>query len=182
MTKAARNLRAAAIGVAAAALSAVLAGGIAPAAAQASLPKPGSPAEQRHWCNDAASSDIQTIVGCTNLIKSGREKKHDLVIDYNNRGVAFYNKKDFDKAIADYNAALKLDPEYAPSYNGRCAAFNAKGNAALAIADCDQAIQIDPKFAWAYNNRSIAKRAKGDSAGADADIAKARELDPKIGN
>jgi len=149
-------------------------------AAAPSAPKPGSDAQQRAWCNNSDSSDVQTIIGCSALIKSGREKKHDLVIDYNNRGVALYNKKDYDHAILDYNAALKLDPNYAPAYNGRCAAFNAKGNAALAIADCDQAIQIDPKFAYAYNNRSIAKRAKGDAAGAEADIAKARALDPNL--
>jgi len=154
---------------------------VAQSEAHAALPKPGSPAQQRSWCNDASSSDIQTIMGCTNLIKSGRDKKHDLLIDYNNRGVAYYNTKDYDRAINDYNAALKLDPNYAPAYNGRCAAFNAKGNAALAIADCDQAIQIDPKFAWAYNNRSIAKHAKGDTAGAEADAAKAHELDPSLG-
>jgi tetratricopeptide (TPR) repeat protein len=31
---------------------------------------------------------------------------------YNNRGSEYYNKKDYDRAIADYEAALKIDPNH----------------------------------------------------------------------
>ncbi len=137
--------------------------------------------QNRTWCNDSHSTDDQTIAGCTALIKTKRETKHNLVVDYTNRGVAYYNKHNYDSAIADYNAALKLDPQFAGAYNGRCAARIAKGVYGLAIADCDQAIQIDPKYAYAYNNRGLAKHGNGDSAGGDADIQRARELDPTIG-
>ena len=64
------------------------------AAAQLSAAKPAQhatpPSQNRTWCNDASSTDVQTIAGCSALIKSGRENKHDLVSDYNNRGVAYY--------------------------------------------------------------------------------------------
>jgi tetratricopeptide (TPR) repeat protein len=138
--------------------------------------------QNRTWCNDPHSTDDQTIAGCTALIKSKRESKHDLVVDYTNRGVAYYNKHNYDSAIVDYNAAATLDPKFAPAYNGRCAARTAKGTYMIAIADCDVAIAIDPKYAYAYNNRGLAKQANGDTAGGDADIQRARELDPTIGN
>jgi tetratricopeptide (TPR) repeat protein len=137
--------------------------------------------QNRTWCNDPHSTDDQTIAGCTALIKSKRDSKHNLVVDYTNRGVAYYNKHNYDSAIADYNAALTLDPEFAAAYNGRCVARTAKGLYGFAIADCDQAIQIDPKYAYAYNNRGLARHAKGDIAGGDADIEHARELDPTLG-
>lgn len=152
-----------------------------PAPAQRPVQQPAQQSRDRTACNDPKSTDDQTIGGCTALIKSGRESKHNLAVDYNNRGLAFYDKHDYDHAIADYNQALAIDPNFAQAYNGRCAAQNAKGNTGMAIADCDQAIQIDANFAFAYNNRGIAKRARGDSAGGDADIARARELDPTIG-
>jgi tetratricopeptide (TPR) repeat protein len=153
---------------------------IAQQPAQQSAQQSAPQSRDRTACNDPNSTDDQTIAGCTALIKSGRESKHNLAVDYNNRGLAFYGKHDYDHAIGDYNQALRIDPNFAQAYNGRCAAQNAKGNTGMAIADCDQAIQIDPNFAYAYNNRGIAKRARGDSAGGDADIARARELDPSM--
>jgi tetratricopeptide (TPR) repeat protein len=171
-----------------AALAAAGLGFAGSATAQQTPPAPAQrPAQQstqqsrdRTACNDPKSTDDQTIAGCSALIKSGRDSKHNLAVDYNNRGLAFYDKRDYDHAIADYNQALRIDANLAQAYNGRCAAQNAKGNTGMAIADCDQAIQIDPNFAFAYNNRGIAKRARGDSAGGDADIARAIELDPTI--
>ena len=138
--------------------------------------------QNRSWCNDPHSTDDQTITGCTALIKSKRESKHNLVVDYTNRGVAHYNKHDYNSAIVDYNSALTLDPNFAPAYNARCAARTAKGTYMIAIADCDVAIQIDPKYAYAYSNRGLAKQANGDTAGGEADIQRARELDPTIGS
>jgi len=142
---------------------------------------PAQQTQNRTWCNDPHSTDDQTIAGCTALIKSKRDIKHILAVDYTNRAVAYYNKHNYDGAIADYNAALTLDPEFAAAYNGRCVARTAKGIYGFAIADCDQAIQIDPKYAYAYNNRGLAKHANGDLAGGNADIQRARELDTTIG-
>lgn len=135
----------------------------------------------RTWCNDSSSAVDQTITGCTALIRSGRESKHNLAIDFNNRGVAYYNKTDYDRAIADYNQAIRLDPSFVQAYNGRCATYNNKGDSDRALADCNEAISLDPNFAFAYYNRGIVKRARGDTAGGDTDIARARELDPKLG-
>ena len=38
---------------------------------------------------------------------------------YNKRGLAFYNKGELDKAIAEYNEAIRLDPQTAEFYNNR---------------------------------------------------------------
>lgn len=70
---------------------------------------------------------------------------------YNSRGVAYYEKKDFDHAIGNYDKAVQLDPKSAKAYNNRGNAHEAKGDHAKAIADFDHAIQLNPKFVVAYN-------------------------------
>lgn len=62
---------------------------------------------------------------------------------YVSRGAILYNKGDFDKAIADENAALAIDPSMAQAYGNRGSAWDLKGEYAKAKADFDQALAID---------------------------------------
>jgi len=48
---------------------------------------------------------------------------------YCNRGNAYYCKKNYDRAIADYNEAIKIDPNYTDAYIGRGNAEQAKRDA-----------------------------------------------------
>ena len=73
---------------------------------------------------------------------------------YLNRGNAWYAKKEYDKAIADYDEAIRLDPKHAMAYNSRGNAWHAKKEYDKAIADYDEAIRLDPKHAVAYNGRA----------------------------
>ena len=50
-------------------------------------------------------------------------------------------------AIADYTAAISIDPNFTGAYHNRSFAYLAKGESGLAIADHDAAIVIDPNFA-----------------------------------
>jgi tetratricopeptide (TPR) repeat protein len=135
-------------------------------------------AQDRMMCNDPKMGDKDTITGCSNLIKSGRDAKHILAADFANRGFAYFDLGDLDHAVADYTRAIQLDPKFAQAFSGRCAVQFKKGDLAPAIEDCNQAIALDPKLAIAYNNRGLAKQAQGDSAGAAADTARAQQLDP----
>ena len=50
-------------------------------------------------------------------------------IPYLDRGVAYGAKAEYDKAVADFNSALELDPDFSPAYN----------NLAWTLATCPQA-------------------------------------------
>ena len=65
---------------------------------------------------------------------------------YYNRGIAWRHKGDPDRAIADYDQAIKLNPT-AAAYNNRGSAWAAKGEFDRAMADLDQAIKLDPRLA-----------------------------------
>ena len=64
---------------------------------------------------------------------------------YNNRGWIWQNKKDYEKAVKDYAAALKIDPAFAPSYYGRALAYSKSGNLPRAIEDAKEALRLEPE-------------------------------------
>ncbi|BCL34720.1 tetratricopeptide repeat-containing serine protease family protein [Nostoc sp. MS1] len=92
-----------------------------------------------------------------------------------------YDKKDYQGALADYNSALKINPNSANTYNNRGLVRAQLGDQQGAIADYNSAIKIDPNNAIAYNNRGIVRADLGDRQGAIADYTSAIKIDPNYG-
>jgi tetratricopeptide (TPR) repeat protein len=103
--------------------------------------------------------------------------------DLFNSGLAKSEAGDFQGAIADYTAAIRLNPNYAEAYNKRgiIRGRNLKDYPA-AKADFDRAIEINPNYDHAYYNRARAREFLKDKSGAIADYQKAAELYQKSGN
>jgi tetratricopeptide (TPR) repeat protein len=74
------------------------------------------------WCtnNGKQFSPGLEISGCTAVIHSGQETRGNLAIAYYNRGTLYFRKKDYDRAIQDYDQATRLNPQHANAFNGRC--------------------------------------------------------------
>ena len=72
-----------------------------------------------------------------------------------NRGAAYFGKGEFDRAIADYDQALQLNPKDQQAYVRRGAAYRAKGKPDRAVADCAQAMQLNSKNKYAYYCRGV---------------------------
>ncbi len=85
--------------------------------------------------------------------------------------------RDLDGAIAEFNMAIEVKPDYADAYNGRGVARGMKGDLDGAISDYNKAIELNPNLAVAFNNRGYAKKAKGDLDGANSDFAKALQIE-----
>ena len=66
--------------------------------------------------------------------------------DYLGRGNSWYGKGKNEKAIADYTAAIRLDPKCVWAYWDRAGAYVIKGNLDRAIADLTKAIGLDPEI------------------------------------
>ena len=95
-------------------------------------------------------------------------------------GVANLNTQKPEKALADFNRAIELDPSLAGGYVGRANALNTMGRYHEAIEDYNRALSIDATIANAYVNRAIAHSHLNENEKAIADYEKGLELDPEI--
>ena len=127
------------------------------------MPSGSVPAQtQQEWmlCQDLRSPDYP-IQGCTAVIQAGRQILDRLAFAYNNRGVAYRLKAEYDKAIADFDEAIKLRPDYPNAFNNRGVAYRNKGDLDHAMADYDQSITLKPDYLAAYYNRGLVLQEKG---------------------
>ncbi|MCT7966127.1 CHAT domain-containing tetratricopeptide repeat protein [Laspinema sp. D1] len=73
------------------------------------------------------------------------------------RGKEQYDRGNFTEALASYNEAIRLKPDYPDAYNGTGAAEYNLGQYKDAIASFNEAIRLKPDFSDAYSNRGIAQ-------------------------
>jgi tetratricopeptide (TPR) repeat protein len=82
---------------------------------------------------DLSSPDLP-IQGCTAVIQTGRKLLDRLATAYNNRGVAYRLKAEYDRAIEDFDEAIKLRPNFANAFNNRAVAYRNNGDLDHALA------------------------------------------------
>ena len=97
-------------------------------------------------------------------------------------GVSHLNLNKPEKALADFNRAIELEPDRAGGYLGRANTLNTLQRYREALQDYDKTIELDPGLANAYVNRAVAYSHLGKNKKAIADYEKGLELDPKIDN
>ncbi|MXV85373.1 tetratricopeptide repeat protein [Candidatus Poribacteria bacterium] len=72
-----------------------------------------------------------------------------------NRGNTFYNQKDYQSAISEYNEAIRLNPDFSEPYNRRGIVKAEIRQHSEALSDFDTAIRLNPDSAEAYSNRGV---------------------------
>jgi len=119
-------------------------------------------------CSQTKQSDA-ALEGCTRIIDDPKQKPKARAAAYFNRGNALLQKGDAEKAIADFDEAIKLDPKNASAYNNRGNAKGEKGDSDGAVDDFNAAIKQNARYASAFFNRGSALAAKGEDARAIKD-------------
>jgi lipoprotein NlpI len=138
-------------------------------------------AARQHELDDCAGSDPDRSIAVYTRIPQGRgEPAKNDAIACNNRGLAYRGRGELDRAIGDFNEAIRIDPKFALAYNNRGLAYRDKGELDRAIADHTEAIRLDPRFAVAFNSRGFTYDSKGERDRAIADYTEAIRLDPKF--
>ena len=71
-------------------------------------------------CESRNISHEQRIAACTNVIEGKQSRSsRALAIAYCNRGFALTEKRELDRAFADLEEAIGIDPTYACSFSNR---------------------------------------------------------------
>jgi tetratricopeptide (TPR) repeat protein len=102
-----------------------------------------------HWqaCTGNPGIDWDTqIRSCTALIQSGTELKENVAIAFYNRALAYENKEDLVRAIADYDEALRLNPNDADALLYRGLNKQRIGDKIGGEADIAEAKRINPNI------------------------------------
>ena len=127
---------------------------------------------------------MEAIEGCTAVINSGRASSRILAEAFLHRGDAYrLRQNDIDRALADYNEAIRVAPDFAPAFAARGFVYLfAKPQLDRAIGDFSEAIRIEPASANVFYFRGVAWSGKGDWDRAIADFDQAIRLRPTFSN
>jgi tetratricopeptide (TPR) repeat protein len=82
-------------------------------------------------------------------------QKRNTAEAYNNRGLAYYDLKQYQTAIKDYNQAIKEDPGYVAAFNNRGNSYYELTDYQRALTDFNQSLQLEPNYAKAHFNRGL---------------------------
>lgn len=108
-------------------------------------------------CGDADEPDI-----CSAVIGFSPLRGPLIAFAYEGRGRIAMRHGNHRDAIADFDQAIRLDPNRASLFRDRGLAHKENGELDLAIADDDEAIALAPNLAAPYYERGLALVAKGD--------------------
>jgi Flp pilus assembly protein TadD len=97
---------------------------------------------------------------------------------YDVRGTLYVERRQYQRAIENYDAAVRLKPDDEKLYYHRGNAFNNTGRYQLAIEDYNKAIRLKPDLAVAYANRGNAYRSLGHNQLAIEDYSATIRLRP----
>lgn len=100
-------------------------------------------AAQSQLCG-TGPDDAKTIAACTTVISSGRYSGEALAVDYFNRGLHYAKTQHYKEAIADFDEAIKLKPNFAAAYFVRGTVKQVSGDQTGGDADIAKAKEIDP--------------------------------------
>jgi tetratricopeptide (TPR) repeat protein len=124
-------------------------------------------------------SDVIPLSQALDLF-SDELKRTPSSVAYTIRGTIWNEQRDFDKAIIDFNQAIRLDPKNPRAYIGRGLAWVPKHEWNKAISDFTEAIRLDPKDASVHMCRGLVWHTKKEFEKAIWEYDESIRLDPRF--
>jgi len=112
--------------------------------------------EERKWCSDrqGISTEIR-IQSCTAVIERGGDSSKQQAVNFKSRGIAYFQKHDYDRALQDFDQAIKLNSRYSTAFHERCWTLAAVNKLDDALKDCTEALRPRPQFVPTLNSLGI---------------------------
>ena len=99
---------------------------------------------------------------------------------FDNRGRAYSERNQFERAVADFDEAIRLNPNSAVALHNRCWARIAIGQWTDALSDCNESLRIHPGNASTLGTRGLVYLKAGAFDKAIVDYDAALNGDPKL--
>jgi tetratricopeptide (TPR) repeat protein len=126
----------------------------------------------------AETADLR-ILSCTAAIENSRGSSKQLAIAYTSRGAAFLQKRDRERALQDYDQAIRLNSRYSEAFDGRCWARVTVNRLEDALKDCRESLRLRPNFAPTLGTLGLVYLRLGRFDDAVATYTAALQIDPK---
>jgi tetratricopeptide (TPR) repeat protein len=108
-------------------------------------------------CSQNKNPD-RRIRGCTQIIELGDATPNYIAGAYEARGLAHHKKRDYDRAIADFDKAIELNPDKVGFHISKGISYIEKRDRERAIAAFRKALEIDPSNELAKNGLKLAEQ------------------------
>jgi tetratricopeptide (TPR) repeat protein len=120
------------------------------------------------------------IAACGKVLATNPKQDAKIAWVFKARGNAYFSKGDLDKAVKDYDIAIRLDPRDSTALANRGTMQMSQGKGALALADYNAALKVNPKDTNVYSLRGFLYSRTGHLDLAIQDYTTALKLDPKF--
>jgi clan AA aspartic protease (TIGR02281 family) len=129
---------------------------------------------------ECQSPDVDVrLRGCTAVINAnGYGSQSKLADALDGRCWAYHDKEQFNLAIQDCKASIRIRPRYSYAYNNLGTAYVGLGDYRNAVAAFNTSIELKPDFYWSRFNRAGALVALGDIRSAAKDYEYLLSRDP----
>lgn len=133
----------------------------------ASAQAAGQPTDLQATCQHGAPT--VAVQACTDLLRQGNLDDKSKATTYINRGNAYDELGDSERALGDYDSALAINPRDALAHRNKGATLERQRRLREAGEEFDKAIALKPDYALAYASRADNLAARGVSAATEAE-------------
>jgi len=116
-----------------------------------------------------SDNNERRISGCSAMIDTPGLPAEQRSLAYDMRALAYSLLGMFEKAIADYDVALKMKPDFPLALNNRAWAYYRLGRPSEGAADVERALALSPGSPYALDTRAHIQQSLGNGRAAFAD-------------
>lgn len=164
-----------------------LLGGVAqpaPANRQSPPPAPQASSRNEEACNNLPTrfSPEEQIRACTALLNANTLTSESIAIAYLKRGIGYLNLNDNANALANFDQAIRQNPQNRDAYANRGLVYFALRDDVRALGDLDQALRMNPQNAQVRTIRGFVNLRQNRFTDALADLEMSLRINPGDGN
>ncbi len=123
-----------------------------------------------------SSQRVKVWNNSLSLLNDILEKDPNVYTALNSRGDVYKDLGKNEAALADFDAAIRLRPDFARAYGNRGTLIAGMGDCETALPDLNKALELDPNLAGIHVNRARCLNLRGNFKEALIDLDQARAL------